>query len=330
MPYEVVVAIGAVLTLWAATIWRANAGVERQKKDGIDWVKFGAIFSGIYTILTAVIIFVSLRQTAQTVDSNRISRESFTAVQRAFVVVSDMASDVYPGELPPTYDIFPIIRNSGNTPTKDLRVFYVDENSNWLEREGGSSLAPFIEQPEQNFPRDPSELLDTIYQLTQSNDVDVSSSANELLYQTVYKWVLGPGAQFPKQVFKNHNHPVQFGGYHTPGADGRGRFVYGVIRYRDVFENSPLHETKFCFGIGRFIGKPSDPTDIHPIFTPCAHWNCSDDECKGDREESEKDLLKAAENKKRLDEMFPEFHRPQEPSSTATPPPCLGPRVACP
>jgi hypothetical protein len=53
----------------------------------------------------------------------------------------------------------------------------------------------------------------------------------------------------------------------------------GAITYNDLFENTPLHQTKYCFQIG-----PLPPVgEQKPGAGPCLHWNCTDDECIEDR-----------------------------------------------
>jgi hypothetical protein len=51
----------------------------------------------------------------------------------------------------------------------------------------------------------------------------------------------------------------------------------GAIRYRDQFAGSAIHITKYCF-IVWVLGT----TGL--IHQPCPHWNCSDDDCKTDKE----------------------------------------------
>lgn len=38
-------------------------------------------------------------------------------------------------------------------------------------------------------------------------------------------------------------------------------YIWGTITYHDIFENTPIHTTKFCTQIGRVMGNPLDPRD---------------------------------------------------------------------
>src|SRR5437868_2262772 len=82
----------------------------------------------IYTGMTALIWCTANNQLAALIEGNRINREAFTAVQRAFIVVSPNSHQIAP--MPGTSEngalVFtPIIKNSGNTPTKDLEIISI-------------------------------------------------------------------------------------------------------------------------------------------------------------------------------------------------------------
>lgn len=53
--------------------------------------------------------------------------------------------------------------------------------------------------------------------------------------------------------------------------------IMGAIKYSDVFDSTDSHITKFCFQILR--------NNVDEIFSyPCEHWNCSDEDCKANKE----------------------------------------------
>ncbi|MBN9545036.1 MAG: hypothetical protein J0I19_06160 [Alphaproteobacteria bacterium] len=74
-------------------------------------------------------------------------------------------------------------------------------------------------------------------------------------------------------------------------------FYAGVIHYRDVFEGTPEHLTKFCFVIGArrpVKGAPAVPYNAGS----CPHWNCADEECKSDEIDFYEELKSAYERSK--------------------------------
>ena len=54
-------------------------------------------------------------------------------------------------------------------------------------------------------------------------------------------------------------------------------YISGIIRYRDIFEGSVDHVTKYCFNVTTW---PDTEGRKSPFFAPCRDWNCTDDECK--------------------------------------------------
>jgi hypothetical protein len=56
-------------------------------------------------------------------------------------------------------------------------------------------------------------------------------------------------------------------------------FVYGLVTYDDIFPRTAHHMTKYCFTI---YGIPA-VGEQRPVAGQCSHWNCTDDECEGDK-----------------------------------------------
>jgi hypothetical protein len=116
----------------------ARTKTPRRKRR---WTQDPAIFGlslmtlvvlSLYTCYTRQLVLDgetnSAEQARLTRESNRISRESFASVQRAFITVTDVSvgrgnSDRYPGGISQSkfWMILPVIENSGNTPTDHLR-----------------------------------------------------------------------------------------------------------------------------------------------------------------------------------------------------------------
>jgi hypothetical protein len=62
-------------------------------------------------------------------------------------------------------------------------------------------------------------------------------------------------------------------------------YLYGWARYKDIFENTPEHITKFCYELTLFNHDPtkpktSDPSDGYLEFRAREQHNCIDEECK--------------------------------------------------
>jgi hypothetical protein len=72
---------------------------------------------------------IASQQHADTLESNRISREAYTSVQRAFVFVRELQfmirggnDPMNPARYPELWWFTPIVENSGSTPTKILQA----------------------------------------------------------------------------------------------------------------------------------------------------------------------------------------------------------------
>ena len=78
-------------------------------------------------------------------------------------------------------------------------------------------------------------------------------------------------------------------------TDGIFQAVYGIAIYIDNARPKLKHETKFCFMLG--LGGVSNMSvnggkvsvgDILPTMSLCPSWNCTDSECKADKNRYEK------------------------------------------
>jgi hypothetical protein len=60
--------------------------------------------------------------------------------------------------------------------------------------------------------------------------------------------------------------------------------LWGWARYRDVFEGTPEHITRYCAEVTGFYGDPSKPGDVvEPVMAMCQSHNCHDEECTGEK-----------------------------------------------
>ena len=235
----------------------------------------GLIALIVYTAYTRQLVidtkFATGEQARLTTDSNRINLEAYTAVQRAFITISDV-------EINPIYDNGEIthwalrinIENSGSTPSVDLNVVPTNTDFPVGPQEGWSKIYPSVRLP--NVPNDPEDARSIL----QRGGISLRA-------------LIGPHAKYPIISF---GLPAAEGAPHGITAILAGKmraFTYGAIHYHDIFKGTPEHVTKYCFGIG--AEKTRD--GIRPQSYPCAHWNCADEECQGDKRSYEAEVIKA-------------------------------------
>ena len=180
-----------------------------------------------------------------------VVRECFTAIQRAFVTVTDVSIDTFHKQVPNmTGDLFwrfiPTIENSGTTPTKNMK---------WTTSEvvGGP--------------------IDDFNKLGLDIEALLKDNKNAWRYG-----ILGPRAQMNFTYSADH---LELHESWIPrlAANAVSHVWQGVIRYNDIFPNTEEHVTKFCYVI-RVSNTGGTQT---PFLQQCyGHKNCADDECKSD------------------------------------------------
>jgi hypothetical protein len=243
-----------------------------------------------FAILAATVVNVCIanKQWSAMTESNKINRESFTSVQRAFIAISDV-------EVTPLYTSGEIthwalrvnVENSGNTPTVDLNVmpnntfFPIGKQDGWNQPYLGIKL------PE--VPGDPE-------------DIRVVLKRGGISLQAL----IGPHVKYP---IASIGLPAAKGapnGIEDVLAGHTRAFTYGAIHYHDIFEATREHVTKYCYGIGAEETKDG----VRPRAYPCSHWNCADDECKQDKSAYEAEVTKAFRDAGQ--EVPREFYLPKE------------------
>ena len=84
--------------------------------------------------------------------------------------------------------------------------------------------------------------------------------------------------------------------------------IAGSLRYEDIFDETKVHITKFCYSI-RSLQLPNG--DLRPTYDFCPYWNCTDDDCKADRTEYRAAVTKVFQ---RFDKQVPaDFYKPIPP-----------------
>jgi hypothetical protein len=217
----------------------------------------------IYTGITGCLFIVSNMQ-------SDIARQALIDVQRAFVYIRELKFEprvgidpTNPSSHPPQWWFTPVIENSGATPTKNMRILLIAScaaNPLGVVFGIGPKQNVIWEDAPRPGPRDPE---DRFAELTNNKTDAIIFTA------------LGPKASFPMGGI---GIPPEY--FKQAIRTGKEMYFYGVIHYEDVFDRT--HVTKFCYGIGPKMN-PAD--ELEPVVAMCGHWNCSDDECKHDREQ---------------------------------------------
>jgi hypothetical protein len=197
---------------------------------------------------TTVLAWVGIAQWTQMAEQTRISREAIEAVQRAFVYIDGFQiAPVTVGTNPKEFaelQFFGQIRNTGTTEAVSSRY-----HINFLVND--------VQLPE-NFPYP-----------------DRDEKGNVVIDDKGEPGFFAPQSSLltsPVHIGMNKVHEAQAGKF---------LFIYGWIRYRDVFEKTPDHRTLFCDQIQFDAAAISPGSPIHaPRYIPCPKHNCTDEQCQ--------------------------------------------------
>ena len=199
-----------------------------------------AIFTVLIFFATVAYSVIALLQWTSMRESNKINRDSLVAVQRAFISFS-------------------------------------------------VHVIPYATVPQNNRDRIP-----VIWQF----DVPITNSGNtptQSLQHAVHAVVLKDkiSQSFDFNDFKNGNamfigpkdspvsktNPIPIANIANSWKGTEHIYIYGWASYHDIFPNTPLHITKFCYELS--VGGNPESSTIPPTWyaiTPI--HNCADDECK--------------------------------------------------
>ena len=250
-----------------ARIYKRYSKKKRQytKDKGIFWLTFVmCVLIFVYTVYTRRLVVgseeTSAAQIALMVEANKINHMSFEAVQRAFVTNIRLALTDTGNNTPgfSRWVIGPVIENSGNTPTINLRA---------VARTGIRALGDHtpIDDPDNGFAE------------------DEAAPMRQYIHS---RFSVSPHAQ---------THVVDSGLTKETHADmvkQRWEMIYaGAIRYRDVFPGTIEHVTKYCYSM-MAVGVASDGSSV-PVSARCPYWNCTDEQCEDDKHAYEAALVRA-------------------------------------
>jgi hypothetical protein len=107
----------------------SNTHDHNTEQSGKHWLEYLTAFFALVAAVGSVSgVIVGYWQWSAMTESNKINREAFTSVQRAFVTVASFDTPVRLSEIPgkpseqfKTWWFIPNIKNSGNTPTKNMK-----------------------------------------------------------------------------------------------------------------------------------------------------------------------------------------------------------------
>jgi hypothetical protein len=199
--------------------------------------------SQFVSVITAVIVAI---YTALTYMQWQVARDSFTAVQRPFVFVSEVRNTFYPAD--PTKLGFQFIwKNSGNTPTKNLRIYI-----------SGCQFASAMTK-DFTFPEYAKDCI----------------PARNLIIPTN---LLGPQGVMWSQTINIPTDEIPAVAAHLTKM-----YFWGWASYWDTFGElfGDYHFTRACIELVDVTGNVSRPDETtHSITRPCDYGNCADDECR--------------------------------------------------
>jgi hypothetical protein len=202
----------------------------------------------VLVVITVRIACIYSDQLDQMIESNKINRDALTSVQRAFVFLGEPTTFRIPKDKSVVFYIRFPWENSGTTPTKTLTT-----HTSWRAQ--------------------PNPI---------TRDFPFQDVWDEGVSQVNVETLIGPRANTGNNVgpiTAPYIAAVQQRKYHL--------YFWGHANYRDTFDNTPEHITRFCVELVGFYGDPfgktSDPlgkTSVTPIFNDCGFYTCADSLCK--------------------------------------------------
>jgi hypothetical protein len=119
----------------------------------------------VIAIATVINVCVAYRQWSAMTENNSIARESFASVQRAFISIASFDTPIRMSQIPGATQQFkywwfiPNIKNSGNTPTKNMRYFVIATCPSILQFALGPKQAMDCDFTRHGEPIDPEDVL---------------------------------------------------------------------------------------------------------------------------------------------------------------------------
>ncbi len=208
--------------------------------------KATAIAGLVVAAATVIYAIVASSQLSELRDSNRINREALESVQRAFVTFSTAVDIV--GVIDPKTE---------KVKEWDFRVPM--ENSGVTPTQGMlMHVDTYVSQDE--MPEDFSY-----------PDTGVTSKIRIVLGPKEKSGSTPVGAIKPEAMLGIKNRTEHL-------------YLYGWATYRDIFKDTPLHVTKFCYEMTEFDPDPFTGQGWKgTFFVTTRHHNCTDEDCANER-----------------------------------------------
>jgi hypothetical protein len=241
-------------------IWAAVAKFGVWISRAWHWLVYGweperltALSTFAIFLATTVAACVGIAQWNALKRTDESTRESFTAVQRAFVFGKELIIVHDTGIL--GYWRFAVaVQNSGNTPTKAMDYMTISDS------------APPID-PEDVFRRTPKYVYGVEPSINYRRSGDLLGPRDDFV-------LVGSETGLPQSAVAQM-------------ADSRtDYYVRGVIHYRDVFRDTPEHITKFCYAAIPY----KSGQEVKVRYERCLYWNCADEDCEDDRKRWDHDI----------------------------------------
>ncbi len=223
---------------------------KNHRNSAIGWIKkqvsLTLLIESLGFIVLVRVACIYSGQLEQMIENNHISRESLQSVQRAFVAVSPVPEIQTANTGSDQLMLFNFwMENAGATPTKKLTA-----HVNWIKSNKGLPLPTDFD----------------------FRDVNIDGSQDSTVS------VIGPKNRFPLSVG-----PIPRDFMERLYRREVRLFVYGWVRYNDVFEKTPRHVVKFSYELVAVPGKVRLQTGQEGLglqtLVNGPRFNCYDEEC---------------------------------------------------
>jgi hypothetical protein len=182
----------------------------------VRWTAILAIVGVVTAIVGGITAGVAFVQWKALLRTDGTTREAFTAVQRPFIIATDLEAMQ---DLPLYWSFRTILENTGSTPTKNMTV-----------TSSVSFSVPIV-------PYSPTDPMELNKQLSEA-------------YPTVTDHFVGPHGKIGIGAISLVTKTLE------QMAEQRADFyVYGIARYNDQFTETSQRLTKFCFVVRPFKGQ---------------------------------------------------------------------------
>jgi hypothetical protein len=226
---------------------KAVSTEQKSKPNATPWWKM--VLEAVAVLVGIYVAFIYSRQLTQMIESNKISRESLTSVQRAFVTFNTVQYTrfVNPDANGQQWQFNGELINNGTTPAiQAVQRFVVDELPNGLSEE--TFTGDFSEQ--------------------KANVGTVGPKAT---------YTVGPALKSDQFVFMGQKIDLEHPERARAIQIEKHIYFWGWAAYRDIFRNTPLHLTEFCAVLnGMSINRTKQ---VQLYFSKCPVHNCTDEYC---------------------------------------------------